>query len=192
MATGLTAAIAFDFFLTQPYRSLAIKSSDDVVATVLMVTVGLAVGLIASVPACRQGRAATAPRRWRASTGWPARPPTARPPAEVAASRDGGRPACSASASAGWSRPPRRPPLPEMEPSGRDRCAVRERGRRVALPPEGMVIALRHGPDTLGLARVPPGRSAIVGISRDRRRTALVLADHLALALAARTGSDAA
>ena len=61
VATGLTAAAGFDFFLTYPYNSLAIKSSDDVVTTILLVIVGLAVGTmaIAGREARDQSRAGT-------------------------------------------------------------------------------------------------------------------------------------
>jgi Domain of unknown function (DUF4118) len=48
--TGVTAAIvsamAFDFFLTRPYGSLKIDNADDIIATVLLLAVGLIVGEI--------------------------------------------------------------------------------------------------------------------------------------------------
>ena len=45
--TALAAAVSFDFFLTAPYLSLAIKHPSNVLATVLLLVVGLAVGGIA-------------------------------------------------------------------------------------------------------------------------------------------------
>lgn len=45
---GVTAAVvsglSFDFFLTRPYGSLTIDKTDDVIATILLVVVGLIVG----------------------------------------------------------------------------------------------------------------------------------------------------
>jgi K+-sensing histidine kinase KdpD len=59
---GLLAAASgglwFDFFLTAPFRQLAIKGSDDVEATVLLVLIGLAVTEIALWGHRQQARAA--------------------------------------------------------------------------------------------------------------------------------------
>ncbi len=59
---GLLAAVSgglwFDFFLTAPYRQFAIKGSDDVEATVLLVLIGLAVTEIALWGHRQQARAA--------------------------------------------------------------------------------------------------------------------------------------
>jgi K+-sensing histidine kinase KdpD len=59
---GLLAAVSgglwFDFFLTAPYRQFAIKGSDDIDATVLLVLIGLAVTEIALWGHRQQARAA--------------------------------------------------------------------------------------------------------------------------------------
>jgi K+-sensing histidine kinase KdpD len=61
-ASGLFAAVSggawFDFFLTTPYQQFAIKGSDDVEATVLLVVIGLAVTEIALWGHRQQARAA--------------------------------------------------------------------------------------------------------------------------------------
>jgi K+-sensing histidine kinase KdpD len=44
---ALTAAVSFDFFLTEPYLSLHIESADDIETTILLLVVGLLVGQIA-------------------------------------------------------------------------------------------------------------------------------------------------
>ncbi len=44
---AVTAAISFDFFLTQPYLSLHIESTDDIETALLLLVVGLLVGQIA-------------------------------------------------------------------------------------------------------------------------------------------------
>ena len=59
-----------------------------------------------------------------------------------------------------------------------------------ALPPEGVAIAVRNAGLSIGWLVCQPCAPA-VGVSRDRRRTALVLADHLGLVLSQR-GSHAA
>ncbi len=60
--SGLLAAVSagawFDFFLTAPYQQFAIKGSDDVEATVLLVVIGLAVTEIALWGHRQQARAA--------------------------------------------------------------------------------------------------------------------------------------
>jgi Domain of unknown function (DUF4118) len=43
---GATTALAFDFFLTVPYGAFTIRSSDDILTTVLLVVVGLVAGEI--------------------------------------------------------------------------------------------------------------------------------------------------
>ena len=44
---AITAALSFDFFLTQPYLSLTIDKADDFETTILLLIVGLVVGQIA-------------------------------------------------------------------------------------------------------------------------------------------------
>jgi hypothetical protein len=59
---GATTALAFDFFLTVPYGAFTIRSSDDILTTVLLVVVGLVAGEI--VARARHSQAeATAQRR---------------------------------------------------------------------------------------------------------------------------------
>ena len=48
LVTALTAALAFDFFFTQPYLSLKIDDAADVQTTVLLLVVGLVAGQIAA------------------------------------------------------------------------------------------------------------------------------------------------
>ena len=56
MATAVIAALAFDFFHTEPYLALTINSRDDVETAGLLLVVGLIVGEIAS--RARRSRAA--------------------------------------------------------------------------------------------------------------------------------------
>lgn len=191
VATGLVAAAGFDVFLTRPYGSLAIKSSDDVVTTVLLVLVGLAVGTIAADrrEARAHGRAGTEEvaglYRVAGLTADGADLATVvhaveEEVASVLHLRD-----CR------FERLPADPPVPVLEPSGRVDAPYVFEGDGFALPADGVALAVRQGDRALGWLVGRPADDAR-GVSRDRRRTALVLADHLALTLAARTGSDVA
>lgn len=185
VSTGLAAAVSFDFFLTRPYGSLAIKSSDDVIATVLLVTVGFAVGLIAT--SRDEARAASKAGSDEVAGAYR----VARMVADgaditavIAAVEDEVAGVlrlreCHFSVELPVEE------LPELEPNGRVDAPYVHEGDGFVLPPDGLVIALRHGAVRRGWLVCRPAEP--VGISRDRRRTALVLADHLALALGART-----
>src|SRR5438874_13172847 len=47
VAAALVAAASFDFFHTRPYNSLKMTDGNDIIATLLLLVVGLAVGEIA-------------------------------------------------------------------------------------------------------------------------------------------------
>jgi hypothetical protein len=49
VVAAVSAALAFDFFHTQPYLNLTIDTGDDVETTLLLLAVGLAVGQLASL-----------------------------------------------------------------------------------------------------------------------------------------------
>lgn len=187
--TALVAAVSFDFFLTRPYGSLAIKSHDDIVTTVLLLAVGVAVGQIAADR--REARAAGRAgadevagiyRVAGLTADGVATDQVVRAVEEEVAGvlrlRD-----CHLEAL------PLDPPLPELEPSGRIEAPYVFEGEGFTLPADGFTIALRTDDRRVGWLVCRPA-DGTVGISRDRRRTALVLADHLALTLAARSGSD--
>src|SRR5262249_52908161 len=58
---GASTALAFDFFLTVPYGSFAIQSSDDIFTTVLLVVVGMVGGEL--VERARRSEAEAVARR---------------------------------------------------------------------------------------------------------------------------------
>ena len=80
------------------------------------------------------------------------------------------------------------PPMPALEMSGRVVAPYVFEGDGFALPADGVVVAVSEGDQARGWLVCRPVDGA-PGVSRDRRRTALVLADHLALVLAARAAS---
>lgn len=71
-ATAIASAISFAFFLTAPYQSLAIDSTDDVLTTGLLLAVGLAVGTIAT--SRREARGGRPGRHRRDRRSLPSRP----------------------------------------------------------------------------------------------------------------------
>jgi hypothetical protein len=48
VVAAITATMAFDFFLTQPYNSMRIESADDVETAIIMLAVGLLVGEVSA------------------------------------------------------------------------------------------------------------------------------------------------
>lgn len=182
---AIGAAVSFDFFHTQPYLELRIKSSDDIVTTFLLLAIGLVVGQVA-VLARRRKRIAVdrhgdVERVWRV--------------AELAAR--GGDPDDMVSAvraellsllrlSACAFTTDEISHLPKMLPKGNvPNMPLRYQAGGFELPAEGVAIRVHVGDRTFGYLVCTPLPS--VGISDDERHVAVVLADQLALALAARS-----
>ena len=188
--TALAAAMSFDFFLTRPYGSLAIKSSDDVIATGLLVFVGLAVGTIAKsrADARAHGAAGTAEVAGLHRVAQMATEGASLSQVIDAVERE----LCQLLSlrSCQFRLLPEDPPLPELEPTGRIKAPYVHIGHGFALPAEGVSIAVRNGGRILGWLVCEP-KPGLVGISLDRRRTAVVFADHLGLVLA-QSDADAA
>jgi K+-sensing histidine kinase KdpD len=181
-ATALAAAVSFDFFLTKPYGSLAIKSYEDVMTTVLLFVVGVSVGQFAN-------------SRWRD-----------RDLKQAGADEVAGlyRVATLTADGAGllevlegvqrevadvlhletcrYEVEPEDRSLPAMEPSGRIDAPYVHLGDGFALPRSGFTIPVRASGRTVGALVCTPARPE-VGVSIDRRHTAVILADHLGLAL---------
>ncbi len=186
-ATAIVGALSFDFFLTAPYRSLAIKSVDDVLTTALLLGVGLAVGTIATSrsEAKAAGRAGTDEvaglyRVARLTAD-------GADPADVIRSVEQEVQVVLRLRACRFERLPLDPPLPELDQDGRIDAPYRFEGDGFALPEEGLAIAVRTAQRRHGWLVCTPA-DPTRGVSRDRRRAALVLTDHLALALAASTG----
>lgn len=181
--TGLVAAASFDVFHTRPYGSLAIKGHDDVLTTVGLVLLGLVIGQLASSRqegwALQRRAQAEVDGLYRVAgltaEGAPLRTVVAAVEAEVAGTL--GLVECRFRSGADPSV------LVELAPDGRVEAPYRFEGDGFLLPDEGVVLAVRQGDEVLGWLEGRPGDRR--GVSRDRRRVALVLADHLALRLAA-------
>jgi len=186
---AIGAAASFDFFHTQPYLELRIKSSDDIVTTLLLLAIGLVVGQVA-VTARRRKQVAVdrhgdVERLWRV--------------AELAAR--GGDPDDMVSAVraellsllhlSDCVFTTEHPPLPVMQPKGNvPDIALRYQPGGFELPREGVSIRVHVGERTFGHLVCTPLPS--FGISDEQRHVAIVLADQLALALAARAEPNTA
>jgi K+-sensing histidine kinase KdpD len=187
---AIGAALSFDFFHTQPYLELRIKSSDDVVTTLLLLAIGLVVGQVA-VMARRRKRVAIqrhseVERVWRV--------------AELAAR--GGETADVTSAvraellsllhlSDCTFTTETHPSLPIMHAKGNvPDTDLRYQEDGFELPREGFAIPVHLGDQVFGhLACVPLPN---IGVSDGQRHVAVVLADQLALAIAAHARPSAA
>lgn len=181
---GVVAAVSFDFFHTQPYRSLAIKSADDVWTTLLLLLVGFAVGQIATSRrvakvAERAGTEEVAAMHRvteLAASGADTEAVTAAVEAEVAS--------VLRLRSCRFTTEVPGAELARMDPSGRVAGAPYVfQGDAFVLPAPGVVVEVQHAGRRLGSLVCTPAAET-VGIDRDRRRTAVALADHLALVLA--------
>ncbi|MFN8017338.1 MAG: DUF4118 domain-containing protein [Acidimicrobiales bacterium] len=182
VATALAAAVSFDFFLTKPYQSLAIKSGEEVLTTLLLLAAGLAVGQLArsrgdarSTARAGHDQVASLHRMAAATSGKDAMDALIRT-AEDELVQVLRLERCT------FSLLPPDPPLPELDATGRMPGRLLHLGDGFALPPEGLVLPARNGGSVVGwLVCVPPARG--VGVSLDRRRAALVIAAQLGAAL---------
>jgi K+-sensing histidine kinase KdpD len=182
---AIGAAVSFDFLHTQPYLELRIKSSDDIVTTALLLAIGLVAGQIA-VLARRRKRVAVerhgdVERVWRV--------------AELAA--QGGDPDDLVSAvraellsllqlSECTFTTDQTSSVPTMAPKGNvPKATLRYQPGGFELPAEGVALRVHVGERVFGHLVCTP--MPAVGVSDDQRHVAVVLADQLALALAARS-----
>ena len=182
VATALAAAVSFDFFLTRPYQSLAIKSGEDVLTTVLLLAAGLAVGQLArsrsdarSTARASHDQVSSLHRMAAATSGSDAM-------AALISTAEAELVQVLRLERCTFTLLPPEPARPELDVTGRMPGKLVHLGDGFALPPEGLVLPARHGGSIVGwLVCEPPRRP--VGVSLDRRRAALVIAAQLGAAL---------
>ncbi len=186
VTTSVVAALAFNFFHTQPYYSLRISDRFDIITTILLAVVGLAVGEIAVLSHRHEVVAdehATGARHLERVAGLVA---SGASESDVwDAVRAGlvaelGLASCRFDPGVGLTH------LPRIERDGR--LLEGERyftGGGFALPTEGVEILVERQGRTLGrLVLEPEGRRPV---SRDQRRVGVALADQLAVVLSTGT-----
>jgi len=182
-ATALAGALGFDFFLTEPYGSLAIKDGSEIVTTILLFIVGVAVGqIVGERMQAERGKQAGADevaglhRVGRLVA-------TDEPLATVISAVEHEVAAVLLVPGSEFSLLPPDQAGPTMDQTGRVDAPYVHIEDGFTLPSDGVVIPVSHGGSTVGwLTCDPPDR--LVGVSPDRRRTAIVLADLLGAALA--------
>jgi hypothetical protein len=184
VTAAVVSAICFDFFLTRPYGSLKIDEGDDIIATILLLTVGLIVGEV--VVWARRGY-----RQSRRGRDEIAR--LHRVAEQVAAGRGTDEVLASVRAeitqllslhSCDFERPPFGIPLPRLERNG----AIEAPHRRFAhgeftLPAEGVEIPVLGRGQQLGRLVLVPEPD--VGVSIEERVVAVAISDQLGAVLAA-------
>ena len=181
--SALVAAVAFDFFHTKPYNSLKISDGNDVLTTLLLLAVGLAIGEIAiraqRMHAQRDDQRLQLQRMHRI--------------AGMAAGGEGVDDLLLAVTAelietlelqnAWYERPPFEAGLPRLERSG----VIETREHRYAngefeLPREGVELPVIAAARTVGRFVLIP--TVGVGVSKERRLSAIALADQVGAALA--------
>ncbi len=184
IAAAVVSAISYDFFLTRPYGSLKIDQGEDIVATVLLLVVGLIVGEI--VVWAHRGH-----RQSQRGSDEIAR--LHRVAEQVAAGNSANQVLASVCAELSellslrdcrFERHPFSVPLPRLERNGSINTPRRRFVRgEFTLPEEGVEIpVLGHGRQ-LGRLVLEPDPDA--GVSIEERMVAIALSDQLGAALAA-------
>jgi hypothetical protein len=179
---AITAAVSFNFFHTRPYLSLRIAAADDVETMTLLLVIGLIVGQVAAVARRRAAEARNGreelERLWRIAE----RAVSVDDPGDLLREAQVELRALLLLQECWWD--PRQEPstLPVLQPAGVfDRGRVhRLVGGDFELPQGGFDVPVRGQGEVLGSFRCVP--TAGVGVGPLRRRTAVVLADIVALA----------
>jgi Domain of unknown function (DUF4118) len=184
VAAAIVSAMSFDFFLTRPYGSLKIDDADDIIATALLLAVGLIVGEIVvwahrGHRQSRRGRDEIA-RLHRVAeqvaTGGRASDVVASVRAELSQ--------LLSLRSCGFEQPPFGVPLPRLERNGSVETPSRRFVRgEFALPAEGVELPVLGRGRQLGRLVLEPEPDA--GVSIEERVVAIALSDQLGSVLAA-------
>ena len=182
VASAVTASLAFNFFFTEPYLTLRIHSGRDVVTTALILVVGLAVGQLGVArsrqSATRRSHLASMRAIERVGELVSGGAPIEQVWEEVRAALVLTLGVRTASFEAG-AQPS---VLPHIERDGRVDLADRVYlGDGFALPAAGAALDVSAGGVRLGSIVVETDPR--VGVTREQRRTAVALADQLAIAL---------
>lgn len=181
--TAVLATVSFDFFHTQPLRSLSINSSTDIVTTALLLVVGLAVGGMSSWGQRGSTRAADERREIH----------RLRRISSLAASGAGDRAVIAAVShelveclhlrSAVYHSGSPAADLPIIDSGGSlDRRRYRYEADGFALDAEGVALPVHAGDAVIGSFTLVPDEPR--GVSLDHRIIAAVLADQLGAVLA--------
>jgi hypothetical protein len=185
---AIVSAMSFDFFLTRPYGSLKIDRADDIIATILLLAVGLIVGEIV-VWAHRGHRRSRRGRDEIQSIHRVAEQVAAGDRADtVLRSVQAELSGLLSLRGCEFEEPPFGAPLPRLERNGAIDATRRRFSRgEFALPAEGVEIPVLGGGRQIGRLVLAPDPD--VGVSIEERVVAIALSDQLGAVLSARRRS---
>jgi hypothetical protein len=173
--TSVAAALAFNYFHTQPYRTLSVDNREDIATVVLLLVVGLIVGELANLHSRRRGDAQTraAGAHWLAG-GRPVE--DVWPIVQQGLVDELGLTGCR------FEPAPYHGQLPAVQRSGRLEGPLTWAREGFELPAGGAQLSVEHRSHLFGrvVLAPTPGR----GVSLEERRVAVALADQLAVAMA--------
>jgi hypothetical protein len=181
---AVLAAVSYDFFLTQPYLSLAITSRDDIETTVLLLIVGVIVGTVSARAAKARASAAASHTEIRRIHRVAERMAAGDDPSDVIAVAQQELHELLSLEEARFESLPATSALPRLERSGViNTSEYRYRPEGFELPDGGVELpVLSRGRPVGRFVLVPrPG----IGHSLDQRVVAVAIADQVGAALAA-------
>ena len=179
--TSVTAALAFNYFHTQPYRTLSVDNREDLTTVVLLLVVGLIVGELANLHSNRrddaQIRAAGA--HWLEQVAGLVA--SGRPVEEVWSTVQQGLIDELGLATCRFEPAPYVGQLPAVQRSGRLEGPLTWAREGFELPPGGAQLHVQHRSHLFGRVVLQP--TAGRGVSLEERRVAVALTDQLAVAM---------
>ena len=189
VVTGVVASLAFNFFYTKPYLTLRIHSGRDVVTTVLIVVLGLAVGELGVARSRQSATRRSHLRSMRSLETIGALVSAGASSDEVWQEVRRGLVETLAVLDARFEVDEANAHLPLIERDGRvDFHDKKYLGEGFALPAIGATLNVEADGVRLGRIVLAPDPSA--GVTRVQRRTAVAMADQLAIALRGRQQSQ--
>lgn len=181
---AVLAAISYDFFLTQPYLSLAITSRDDIETTVLLLIVGVIVGTVSAQAAKATASAAAGHAEIRRIHRVAERMAAGDDASEVIAVAEQELQDLLSLDEARFESLPATSALPRLERSGVVHTAeYRYRPEGFELPQGGVELPVLARGRPVGRFVLTPQPG--IGHSLDQRVVAVALADQVGAALAA-------
>lgn len=181
--TAVLATLAFDFFHTEPLRSLSINSSSDIITTCLLLVVGLVVGGMSSWGQRGMARADDEQHQIHRLRRISSLAASGADDEAVIAAVSHELVECLHLRSAVYRSGPPPADLPIIDSGGSlDRRRYRYEADGFALDAEGVALVVHAGDAVIGSFTLVPDKSR--GVSLDHRIVAAVMADQLGAVLA--------
>ena len=183
VVTGLAASLAFNFLYTKPYLTLRIHSGRDVLSTVLIVAVGLAVGELGVARLRQSATRRSHLRSMHSLEAVGALVSAGAPTDEVWLETRRALIETLSLTDATYERGLADQAMPRIERDGRVDLQQRKyRGNGFALPERGVVMVVEASGVQVGTVVLAPNPE--IGVTREQRRTAVAIVDQFAIAVA--------